>query len=500
MNSQLQQSLFNDNHFIKVPLFKVGGTSISLLWLLKLALAFLIIAILSRLLKRLLKQRFLLRVGMSQGNRETISTLLSYGAGSLGCVLVLHASGLNLASLSVAMGGLGIGIGFGLQEVTKNLVSGLTLLFEGKLQVDDYVEFDELSGYIKEISIRSTVIRTFDGADVVVPNSNLTSNKVLNWSYENFSGRLRLPIRVAYASAPILVTETLLNSAYMESRVLHDPPPKVVFKGFGDSALEFELWVWVAQIDEGISVKSSLNFIIEHNLHQVGLEIPFPQRDLWLRNVNELKVSVSASKEFERSTKGQALGNQQGLEPDQPLAKRSHQIISIRDSLRQLPHLSDLSDLNLRELIETGYRKSVAESTVLFNGGELGSNFYLILSGSVETVVTQLDRTVKVYHAGDVFGEVAVMLKLPYTSTARALKDTSLFVIHKSSFEKLLHLHPDLAAAFAQELAKETVIYQGVRQQLQELGLLGMTEPRRQFSDWVQVRLKSLFADRSPIA
>ena len=402
------------------------------------------------------------------------------------------------------MGGLGIGVGFGLQEITKNLVSGLTLLFEGKLQVDDYVEFNGLSGYIKEISIRSTIIRTFDGSDVVVPNSNLTSNQVLNWSYKSLEGRLRLPIRVAYDSEPILVTETLLSSAYMESRVLHNPPPKVIFKGFGESSLEFELWVWVAQIDEGIFVRSSLNFIIEHNLRQMGLKIPFPQRELWLRNVDALKFATPSSKEFEQSANGQAVdrqqNNQQSLEPEQLVSKDSRQTISIRNSLRQLPHFRTSSDLLLRELIETGYRKFLAESEVLFNQGELGNDFYLILSGSIETVVTQLDQTVKVYRAGDLFGEFAIMLNLPYTSTARALEETSLFVIHKTSFEKLLHLHPDLAEAFTHELTKETKIYQGVRQQLQDLGLLGMTEPRPQFEIWVQTHLKTLFAARSPVA
>ena len=500
MNSQLQPFLFQGDQFLKTTLFRVGGTSISPLWFLKLAVAFLAVFLLSILLKRFLKHRLLRQMRMSQGHGEALSTLLSYGAGTLGLVLVLQASGLNLAPLAVTAGGLGIGVGFGLQETTKNLVSGLTLLFEGKLQVDDYVEFNGLSGYIKEISIRSTIIRTFDGSDVVVPNSNLTSNQVLNWSYKSLEGRLRLPIRVAYDSEPILVTETLLNSAYTESRVLHNPPPKVIFKGFGESSMEFELWVWVAQIDEGVFVRSSLNFIIEHNLRQMGLKIPFPQRDLWLRNVDALNFETSSSKAFERSAKGQATDNQQGLEPDQRIAKSSRQTISVRGALRQLPHFKASSDLFLREVIETGYRKFLAESEVLFKGGEMGSDFYLILSGSVETVVTQLDRTVKVYHRGDLFGEVAVMLNLPYTSTARALENTSLFVIHKTSFEKLLRLHPDLAEAFTDELTKETEIYQGVRQQLQDLGLLSMTEPRPQFAVWMQARLRNLFFARSPIA
>lgn len=487
MNPQIQQILVSSAQLLKATLFKVGGESISLAWLLKLALALLTIIIISNLFKQLLKDRLLLRLGITQGHREAISTLLSYSAGSLGFLIVLQINGLNLAPLAMALGGLGVGVGFGLQEITKNLISGLTLLVEGKLQVGDYIEFDGLSGYIKEIALRSTVIRTFDGGDVVVPNSNLTSHRVLNWSYKSLTGKLRLPIGVAYDSDSILVTETLLNSAYMEPAVLHNPPPKVIFKGFGDSSLQFELWVWVSQIDEGISVRSSLNFIIDHNFRQTGLKIPFPQRDLWVRNAETLKPNGQE----------QSVDGQKSLESNRFISNRSRQLISIRDSLRQLPYLNICSDLNLRELIETGYRKVLTESEILFNEGELGSDFYLVLSGSVETVVTQLDKQIKVYHAGDVFGEVATMLAIPYTATARTLEETSLFVINKNSFEKLLRLHPNLAEKFSQELTKETEIYQGVRQQLQELGLLDMTHHNHHFTAWVQARLKQFFNVRA---
>ncbi|PZV10069.1 MAG: mechanosensitive ion channel protein MscS [Leptolyngbya sp.] len=492
MNPQ-QQIFTRSGQLLQSPLFKVGDETISLLWLLKLTLAFLTVIVLSMLVKRLLKDRLLLRLGMSQGHREAIATLLSYSAGALGFVLILQVNGLNLAPLVVTLGGLGIGAGFGLQEITKNLISGLTLLLEGKLHVEDYIEFDSLSGYIKEISLRSTIIRTFDGGDVVVPNSSLTSNRVLNWSYKSLTGKLHLPIKVAYDSDPILVTETLLDSAYMEAAVLHEPPPKVVFKGFGDSALEFELWVWVAQIDEGILVRSSLNFILEHNLRQVGLKMPFPQRDLWLRNADTLKLIAPQPNEPEGSANGQNTSSQTSVKPDIVRNKRSRQSISIRDALRQFPHFDLCSDLHLRELIETGYRQFFVASDVVFNESDWGSHFYLVLSGSVETVVTRLNQSVKVYCPGDVFGEVAIMLNLPYTSTARVLEATSLFVIHKHSFERLLRLHPALAETFTQELTKETKLYQGIRQQLQDLGLLDMTEHKHRFTDWVQARLKGIF-------
>jgi potassium-dependent mechanosensitive channel len=453
------QLLSIGERLINAPLFRVENESISLLWLLKLALSFLIIVILAMLLKRLLKHRLSRRKRVSKGNQETIANVISSTAAILGFVFVLQRSGLNLTPLAILTGGLGIGVGLGLQDFAKNLLSGLMLLFEGKLQVDDYIEFDGLAGYIEEISMHTTIIRTPDGSNVVVPNSSLTNNRVLNWSYRNFRGKLHLSIVIANDSDPVLVTETLLNSAYMEPRVLHNPPPKVIFKGFAETTMEFELWAWVAQMDEGIAVTSSLNFIIEYNLRQIGLKAPLTER-------------------MTEKTTDKSVG----------------QTLSIRDALRQLPHLDECSDLELRELIETGYRKFLVKSDVLFKEGTIDNHFYLILSGSIETTATQLNQTVKVYQAGEAFGEAAVMLNLPHTITARAVEDTSLFVFHKDNFEKLLHLHPKIAEVFTQALTKDQEIYQGVRQQLQDMGLLNAEEQHPQFANWVQTRLKNLFS------
>lgn len=487
MNPQVQQFLMRTDQVLRAPLLSIGKDSISLLWIIKLILTLATVIILASLLKRVLKNQIFTRLKLSEGHREALSTLISYSAGALCFVLVLQVNGLNLAPLLVALGGLGVGIGFGLQEVTKNLVSGLTLLVESKLQVGDYVEFDGLSGYIKEISVRSTIIRTFDGGDVIVPNSNLTSNRVLNWSYKNLSGKIRLAIQVAYESDPILVTETLLNSAYMEASVLHEPPPKVIFKGFGENALEFELWAWIAHIDEGIAVKSSLNFIIDYNLRQAGLKIPFPQRDLWLRNPEVLQTAL-------RQDAGSPSGN--GATPALAIAPDRSQAVSIRELLRQLPLFNICSDLHLRELIEAGYRKTVPQSATLFKEGEMGHDFYIILTGKVETIVTRLERKIKLYEPGDMLGEVAVMLGVPYLASAYVLEETNLFVVHKSNFDKLLRMHPSLAEAFANELAREQEVYAEVRQQLQELGLLDMANGQHQFVEWLKARFKQIFGVR----
>ena len=466
---------------LRTTLFKIGDDLVTPLWLLQLGMAFLIVLVFSRLLKMLLKERILARLGIDQGNREAIAILSSYSLGGLGFVLVLQIYGFNLASLAVVIGSLGIGVGFGLQEMTKNLASGLVLLVEGKLRVGDYIEFDGLSGYIKEISMRSTLIYTFDGSDVVVPNSSLTSKQVINWSYQNFTGRIRLPIGVAYESDPILVTETLLNAAYIEPAVLHNPPPKVIFIGFGDSSLNFELWVWVSQIDEGISVKSSLNFIIYYNFRQMEISMPFPQRDLWLRNPETLRLRQKKQVEDLATP---------DLSP--PLSQKS-KYLSLRDLFRSTTYFRSCSDLHLRKLIELGYRKSLAASETVFHKGEQATAFYIILRGSVDTIVVELDKQIKTHGVGEIFGEVALMLGIAYATSARTMEETILFVIDKSNLEKLLKLRPDMADLIAQEFAKDQEIYFQVRKELEELGLLEMPENHNHALVWIQERFKQLF-------
>ncbi|KAF3887619.1 MULTISPECIES: mechanosensitive ion channel domain-containing protein [Nostocales] len=474
------QFLENLNQLVSAPLFKAGNEAISLFWILKLILGLLGVFVVTNLLKRLLSDRILIRFKLSQGNREAISTLISYSAGALGFLIVLSVNGLDVASLSVVIGGLGVGIGFGLQDLTKNLVSGLTLLLEGKLQVGDYIEFNGVSGYIKEIAIRSTIIRTFDGGDIVVPNSNLVGNQVLNWSYKNFTGKIRLEVGVAYDSDPIIVAETLLNSAYMEPSVLYEPPPKVIFKGFGDSSLNFELWVWLSRIDEGISVRSALNYIIEHNFRQIGIKIPFPQRSLWLHNL-DLPSSKTDSE----------IHN--GLKTNVSTTAKIPQFVSIRHLLKEVPYFQQTPDLYLRRVIEAGYRKMLSASEILFHEGDMAASVYIVLLGTIEVFSVSLDKRIKVYSTGEFFGETPIMLGVPYLATARAIGETSVFVISKSNFEKLLQTCPKLAEILAQELSKEQEEYSGLRQQLQDLGILNMNEQHHNFIAWVQTRLKQLF-------
>ena len=464
--------------------FQIGETNFSLNSILQLIICLIAFIFLARLIKNLLKKRVLMKIGIEQSNREAIANLITYTVGTFIFIIVLQSIGFNLSSLTVIGGGLGVGIGFGLQNLTKNFVSGLTLLLEQTIKVGDFVEFDGLDGYVKEISTRSTIIRTKDGADVVVPNSQLVENRLINWSYESFIGRLHLPVGVAYGSDPLLVTEVLLNSAYMDSNVLNNPPPKVMFMGFGDSALNFELWVWVKQIDDKPEITTALYFIIEYNLRQYNLEIPFPQRDLWIRNPEIFQQKTST------------------IEPDNdvvklPLpveAKRQYCPLPIKDLLRQVSYFNNFNELELRGLIEVGCRTVLRESEILFKEDDPGNAFYIILSGSVEVFVKKLNKHLSILKAGDFFGELSLMLGIPRTATVQALENTVLFSIRKESFQKLLQEHDDLYELIVKGLAQHQAELSERQQQLKELGLVDEEEDDKNPVIWVRKRLRKIFS------
>jgi small-conductance mechanosensitive channel len=185
-------------------------------------------------------------------------------------------------------GALSVGIGFGLQNIVNNFVSGLILLFERPIKSGDFVTVGGVEGTVKQISIRSTEIETLDRQNVIVPNSELVSQQVTNWVLHDPHGRLQLLVGVAYGSDVDKVRDVLLDVAQGHPQVLTDgissPRPKVLFREFGDSALIFELRVWIRQIRRRFDVSSEINFGIERAFREAGIEIPFPQRDLHVKS------------------------------------------------------------------------------------------------------------------------------------------------------------------------------------------------------------------------
>ncbi|MDS3860076.1 mechanosensitive ion channel [Thermosynechococcaceae cyanobacterium BACA0444] len=480
-------------HIWDRAIFKLGNQTITIAWIISLALTLVLLGLGIIYCKKFLRNWLLVKLGISRGNSVVISTLLTYGLGAIIAVIILQVYGLDITSLAVVLGGLGVGIGFGLQDLTKNIVSGVTLLVENKLQVGDYVEFSGLTGYIKEISMRSTIITTLDGGDVILPNSTLTTNEVLNWSYRDFSGRIRLPITVAYRSDPVLVTETLLYAVHKHPAVRREPLPRVIFKGFGDSALEFEVWAWVDRIDNALTIKSSLNFTINYYFRQAGIEIPFPQQDIWFRNPETLRPPTPISPEFLASPLGELNHNNHDPGLDSSTCSETLPNYSLRECLHRIPYFQTCNELSVLQIIQSGYRKFLSRHSILFQAGEAADAMYVLLSGEIESFSHKLNRRIKVYQAGEMFGEVPVLLNFPYIVDARALTDCHIFVIPKVQLETLLKVAPYFAEIVTQEMISERELYDPVQQKLEELGLFKTMEQKDVLA-WVRTRVKELLS------
>lgn len=191
--------------------------------------------------------------------------------------------GLDLSNLALIVGALTVGLGFGLQNVVNNFVSGLILLAERPIKVGDWIVVGDQQGYVKNIKVRATEITTFDRASIFVPNAELISGTVMNWTHADEMGRVVLPIGVAYGSDTNKVRDTLLMIANAHPQVLAEPKASVAFRGFGDSALDFELRCYIGDVNNTISVTSDLCFAIDEKFRKENIEIPFPQQDVHIK-------------------------------------------------------------------------------------------------------------------------------------------------------------------------------------------------------------------------
>lgn len=234
-----------------------------------------------------LEERWLAGSRMERGSREALVTISGYVGVAVAIIVALSVAGVQFTNLAIIAGALSVGIGFGLQNIVNNFVSGLILLFERPVKTGDWIMVGATEGYVKRISIRSTLIQTFDRADVIVPNSELISGQVTNWMLYDPRGRVRVPIGVAYGSDTTLVKDILLKIAAEHPKVIKDgsmTEPKVLFISFGDSSLNFELRAFIYNIDERVQVISDINFAIDAAFRENRIEIPFPQRDLHVRS------------------------------------------------------------------------------------------------------------------------------------------------------------------------------------------------------------------------
>lgn len=260
-------------------------TDITVIQLFEFVIAVIVVALLARAARRLLLNHILNKTPMDLSIRHAVAASVQYLVVAVGFLFLLqHAVGINLTALGWVAAAVGVGIGFGLQNIAHNLISGVFILFERPIKVGDRIEVGDVHGHVVRIAARATTVRTNDNIDIIIPNSSFTSFNVINWSHGDQKVRFRVPVPVAYGSDVRLVERLLLEVADENEHVLKEPSPRVVFWAFGDSALEFQLRVWTSRMLHRRGVFfGQLNFAIYEKFRQHRIQIPFPQRDLHLK-------------------------------------------------------------------------------------------------------------------------------------------------------------------------------------------------------------------------
>lgn len=236
------------------------------------------------LLQHILTKYLLPRTNADPGMGNTIRTVSQYVIISAGILATLSSLGIDLSSLAIIGAGLSVGIGFGLQELVANFISGILLLFEQSIRPGDVIEINNKVGRVEKLRIRSTTVRTNDNVEMIIPNQALLTSSVTTYTHSDRSVRIHIPVGVSYKSDPVEVRQVLLGAARRHGLIRANPPPIVFFEGYGDSSVDFSLAIWIDDFMNMRRVSSDVRFIIWEELAKRGIEIPFPQRDLHLRS------------------------------------------------------------------------------------------------------------------------------------------------------------------------------------------------------------------------
>lgn len=269
---------------LNVVVFEISGSDFTLLTLVYVIVATILLIYLSKLLSRSLDRKILYHRIPEQGNRTAIVTIIKYIFLVAGFLFIFKSAGFHIGAFGWAVGALGVGIGFGLQNITNNFISGIIILFERPIKVGDRIEVSNISGDVVAINIRSTTVLTNDNISVIVPNSEFINKNVINWSHNDRKVRFRFPIGVSYNEDPAKVKEVVLNVARKHTGILPEPAPDLWFIEYADSSLNFELVVWSDTfVQRPVVLKSQLYYELFSEFAKNNIEIPFPQRDIHIK-------------------------------------------------------------------------------------------------------------------------------------------------------------------------------------------------------------------------
>jgi small-conductance mechanosensitive channel len=287
MNIDAQSLWENLNYYYKdFVLFKIQDVGITPSHLVVAATAVILSLVASRVVRTLLRKQVLSKLEVDRGLEYALLRFVHYLILLIGVYIGLKTVNIPLGAIVGLFAVIGVGIGFGLQNLASNFISGVILLLERPVKVGDRLEVNDVWGDVKRINLRTTLIETPDNIAIIVPNSKLLENEVTNYSYGDPKIRLRIPVGIAYGSDCDKATEVMKRAARDNERTLDHPPPKTWFREFGDSSLNFELLCWIPDAAQKNDVISELNHAIDRGFRENGIEIPFPQRDLHLRSAD----------------------------------------------------------------------------------------------------------------------------------------------------------------------------------------------------------------------
>ena len=271
--------------------YSFGDVRISLITVLELALAVGALMVLATWLSKAIEQALARSEYISSGIKLGLAKTSKFALYTLAVLLSLKTAGIDLGALAVFSGALGVGLGFGLQRIASNFISGFILIFDRSIRPGDVISINEKFGWVQELRARYIVVRDRDGVETLIPNENLITTEVINWSYSDQQVRLKLPVQISYDDDPEAALELLLKAAEVSERVLPEPPPAARLMGFGDSGIDLELRVWIRDPQQGVAnVQSDINLAIWKAFKAAGITIPYPQQDLYVKALPEARV------------------------------------------------------------------------------------------------------------------------------------------------------------------------------------------------------------------